>query len=150
MNNIKQKISVYYSAIAKVLLAVVVPLLLMTPALVSAQAADTAMCGDVKLQPGQSCCAGAPTALLDCPGDDLWGLLALVINIMTGGVAIAAVAGVVYGAILYSSAGGSSDNIKKAKTVFTNVAIGVVMYLLAYAFLNYIIPGGILIPGASK
>lgn len=74
----------------------------------------------------------------------LWKLLLTIINILTGGIAITAVGGVIYASILYSSAGGSSDNIKKAKAMFMNIIIGVIAYALMYAFLNYIIPGGIL------
>lgn len=73
----------------------------------------------------------------------LWSILLTVINILTAGVGIAAIGGVVYGSVLYTSAGGSSEQVKKAMTVFTNVVIGVVAYVAMYAFLNFIIPGGV-------
>jgi hypothetical protein len=73
----------------------------------------------------------------------LWSLLLLAINILTAGVGVAAIGGVVYGSVLYTSAGGSSDQTKKAKEIITNVIVGLVAYALAYSFLNFIIPGGL-------
>lgn len=73
----------------------------------------------------------------------VWGILLVVINILTAGVGILAVAGIVYGSVLYASAGGSAEQVKKAVTVFTNVIIGIVAYVGMYAFLNFIIPGGL-------
>jgi hypothetical protein len=93
------------------------------------------------------------TNLIDCEnesntgdpikGSPIWGLLLMAINILTAGIGIAAVGGIIYGSIMYSSAGGNSENIKKAKTIIINVVIGIVMYLFMYSFLNYLIPGGV-------
>lgn len=98
-------------------------------------------------------CGGVTTSIISCDqqgGKDapveetgLWGLLLLAINILTAGVGVLALAGIVYGAILYTSAGGSSEQIKKAKTVFTNVVIGVIAFGGMYALLNFIVPGGV-------
>jgi hypothetical protein len=76
----------------------------------------------------------------------LWSLLLTAINILTAGIGIAAVAGVVYGSIMYASAGGSPDQVKKARGIIVNVVIGIVAYALMYSFLNFIIPGGIFSP----
>ena len=73
----------------------------------------------------------------------VWGLLLIVINILTTGIGIAAVAGIVYGSILYSAAGDSADKVTKARAVIRNVVIGIVAYALMYAALNFIIPGGL-------
>lgn len=73
----------------------------------------------------------------------VWGVLLLVINILTGGIAIAAVGGIVYGSILYTTAGGSPEQVKKAMGIITNVVIGVVAYALMFSGLNFLIPGGI-------
>ena len=73
----------------------------------------------------------------------IWSILLLIINIMTVGVGILAVAGIVYGSILYTSAGGSPYQVKKAKTVIINVVIGILAYLLMFSVLNFIIPGGV-------
>ncbi len=71
------------------------------------------------------------------------GILKLIIKIMTGCVGIAAIGGVVYGAILYSSAGGNVEQAKNARTIILNVVIGIIVFAFAFAFLNWLIPGGV-------
>lgn len=104
-------------------------------------------------------CGGAPTGLINC-GDNktdnngdgvidekdngVWSILLITINILTAGVGVVALAGIVYGSILYTSSGGSQEQVKKAITVFTNVAIGVVAFAGMWALLNFLIPGGVL------
>lgn len=95
-------------------------------------------------------CGGATTNIISCnkSGNELkqngvFALLLLAINILTAGIGILAVGGIVYGSILYTSATSNSDQVKKAINVITNVVIGVVAWALAYSFLNYIIPGGL-------
>jgi hypothetical protein len=99
-------------------------------------------------------CAGVTTSIIDCSqtgGADIkdtgvWGILLLSINILTAGIGIAAIGGIVYGSILYTSAGGSAEQTKKAMGIITNVVIGIIAYALMYAFLNFIIPGGLFVP----
>jgi len=97
-------------------------------------------------------CGGVQTAIISCGGSKdakkaedtgLWGILLLVIGILTAGVGVLALAGIVYGAILGTSAGGSPEQIKKARTVFTNVVIGVVAFGGMYVLLNFLVPGGV-------
>jgi hypothetical protein len=96
-------------------------------------------------------CGGVKTGIINCAqtgtGKDihntgLWGILLLAINILTAGVGVVALAGIVYGAILYTSAGGNQEQVKKAITVFTNVAIGIIAFAGMWALLNFLIPGG--------
>lgn len=98
-------------------------------------------------------CGGVQTAIIHCDqkgGKDatventgLWGLLLVAINILTAGVGIAAIGGIIYGSVLYTSAGGSQEQVKKAMGIITNVVIGVIAYALMFAGLNFLIPGGI-------
>lgn len=98
-------------------------------------------------------CGGVETAILHCDqkggkgaavnDTGVWGILLLAINILTAGVGIAAIGGIVYGAILYTSAGGSPEQVKKAMTIITNVVIGIIAYALMFSVLNYLIPGGL-------
>jgi len=76
-------------------------------------------------------------------GSGVWALLLLGVNILTAGVGIVAVAGVVYGAVLYTTASGDPAKVKKALGIFTNVAIGVIAYAGMFAILNFITPGGL-------
>ncbi len=76
-------------------------------------------------------------------GSGVWALLLLAINILTAGVGLAAVAGVVYGAILYTTSNGDPAKVKQALSTFTNIAIGVIAYAAMYMVLNFITPGGL-------
>lgn len=97
-------------------------------------------------------CGGVTTAIISCsqPGGDgasakdtgLWGILVLAVNILIAGVGVLALAGIVWGSILYTSAGGNPEQVKKAMGVFTNVVIGVVAFAGMWVFLNFLIPGG--------
>lgn len=97
-------------------------------------------------------CGGTPTSIIQCPqnnqGSDpknsgVWGVLLIALNILTAGVGIAAVGGIVYGAILYTSAGDSTEQTKKAIEIIRNVVIGLVAYGMMFIGLNFLIPGGV-------
>jgi hypothetical protein len=97
-------------------------------------------------------CGGAETTIITCKEDNtgknvenngVWALLIMGIRILTAGVGIAAVGGIVYGSILYTSAGDNDSQVKQAKEVIRNVVIGVIAYIAMYALLEFIIPGGI-------
>lgn len=97
-------------------------------------------------------CGGAQTAIIECSqnsegadakNNGIWGVLLIVLNILTASVGIAAVGGIVYGSILYTTAADSTEQTKKAIEVIRNVVIGLVAYGLMYMGLNFLIPGGI-------
>lgn len=96
-------------------------------------------------------CGGAKTSVINCTtgagtsakDSAIWTLLLVILNIMTAGIGILAVGGIVYGSLLYASAGDKADQTKKAIEIITNVVIGIVAYGLMYLILNFLIPGGI-------
>lgn len=71
----------------------------------------------------------------------VWALLTIILNILLALMGIIAVAGVIYGSILYTSAQGNMQQIQQAKSIIRNVLIGLVLYVLLYAILQYLIPG---------
>lgn len=98
------------------------------------------------------CCGNTSTSIIACNEDNssdkiennaIWALLMIVINIMTAGIGILAVAGIVYGAVLYTTAEDKADQVKKATGIIQNVVIGLILYALMWAGLNFIIPGGV-------
>lgn len=105
------------------------------------------------LSVGAAQCGGVKTSIIPCSqtggssgsakNSGVWGLLLLALNILTGGVGIAAVGGVVYAAILYSSASDRTEQVKQAKDTIRNVVIGIAAYGGMYLILNFLIPGGI-------
>jgi hypothetical protein len=86
-------------------------------------------------------CNGYDTSILPC--EDIWGILELTLTILTAGVGVLAVGGIIYGAILYSSAGDNSGQVQKAKEIIRNVVIGLIVFLGMYTFISFLIPGGI-------
>lgn len=95
----------------------------------------------------ESKCGDAPTSIINCGGATgdaaILGIIKMVIQIMTAGIGILAVGTVIYGGILYSASGGSPDNIKKAKELWVNTAIGLIIFAFFVAITNFLIPGGV-------
>lgn len=112
-----------------------------------AAAADTVINDPVK---GNDC-GGVQTAIIKCDADNsgdlnkngIWALLLIVINVMTAGVGVLAVGGIVYGSILYTTAEDKADQVNKATDIIRNVVIGLISFALMWALLNFIIPGGV-------
>lgn len=97
-------------------------------------------------------CGGVDTAIIKCDqkGKDgkvensgIWGILLMVLNILTAGVGIVAVGGLVYAGILYASAGDEAAKVTKAKETIFNVVVGLVSFGLMWAALQFLVPGGI-------
>jgi hypothetical protein len=98
-------------------------------------------------------CGGVETSIISCTQNTkdpktvqqtgVWGVLVLTMNIMIAGVGILAVVGFLYGGYLYITSGGSPEQVKKARVVFTNVVIGVLAFGGMYALLNFLVPGGV-------
>lgn len=101
------------------------------------------------IQPTQAAqCAGVATSIIQCDEKEggentvMW-LLVMTVNIMAIGVAIAAVGGVVWAAILYTTAADNPAQVAKAKTILFNVAIGLAAYGLMFSLINFLVPGGV-------
>lgn len=93
-------------------------------------------------------CGGAKeTAIIKCTEGAGEGaiiyLLRYVVQLMTYGIGILAVGGVILAGIMYASAGGSQEQTKKAKMMLFNIAIGLIAYAFMFAITNFLIPGGV-------
>jgi hypothetical protein len=100
-------------------------------------------CSDGSKPVNAKCANGATYTKPEINDTGVWGILLLIINILTAGVGVVAVGGVVYAAILYATSRGSVEQTKKSIEIMQNVTIGIMAYVLMFAFLNYIIPGGL-------
>ncbi len=107
----------------------------------SGKCPDGAVISKDDIKSGTRCSDGSAPDTVS--GTGIWGVLLLVINILTAGIGVAAVGGIVYASVLYATARGGVDQTKKAIVIIQNVVIGIVAYVLMFAFLNYIIPGGL-------
>lgn len=117
---------------------------------------DNAAPAQSESEAGDGKCAGVEVSYLDaiCKGSGdgsdgniensgLWQILTGILNIMIAGVGVLAVAGIVYGSILYASAADNQEQVKNAMGIFRNVAIGLVTFAMMYSLLQFLIPGGV-------
>lgn len=109
---------------------------------------DAANCNPDK----DKCCSNVKTSILsfvcgkDAEGnerDPITTILFIVLNVLTAAIGIAAVGGIAYGALLYTTAQSSPEQTKRAISIITNVVIGIVAYGLMYVLLNFLVPGGV-------
>lgn len=89
---------------------------------------------------------------LGCSGKDpkkggdanpIIALLLTALSWMTGLVALAVVGGIIYGGILYTSAQDNASQTQKGITFIINSVLGLVLWIAAYALINFIVPGGL-------
>lgn len=91
----------------------------------------------------QSICSAAKNKSTDPKQSGILIMLNTALGILTGLVGVAAVGAFVYAGIMYSSAGGKSDKVAKAKTIMVNTVIGLVAFAIMGALLQWLIPGGL-------
>lgn len=89
---------------------------------------STAILGD-----GCSCDGGQ--------GESINNILQLVVNILSVGIGVLAVIGIVVVGIQYLTAGGNEEQTRKAKRRLLEIVIGVAAYILIYAILRWLLPG---------
>lgn len=65
------------------------------------------------------------------------------INFLTGLVGVVVAIMIIVGGIQYSSAGGDPGKVAAAKSRITNALLAIVAYIFLFAFLQWIVPGGI-------
>lgn len=66
------------------------------------------------------------------------------VNVLSSMVALVVVASIIWAGIQYTSSEGDPQKVAKAKSRITNSIIAFLVFILLYAFLQFIIPGGLL------
>ena len=66
-----------------------------------------------------------------------------ILKLLTIGVGVA-VGGLTYAGILYSSASGDIQQTAKAKSIITNVIVGVLAFAVMSIVINFLVPGGVI------
>ena len=81
----------------------------------------------------------------NCSGGDnqIMSILGQILNWLAIGVSVAVLIGIVYGAVMYASAGGNEAQTKKAIGIIRNAIIALILYFAMWAILQYLIPGGV-------
>lgn len=73
-------------------------------------------------------------------GDSVTRILDLVVDIMSIGIGILGVIGISIVGIQYLTAGGNEEKTRKAKRRMFEIVIGLVVYVLIYAILQFLMP----------
>ena len=76
-------------------------------------------------------------------GSDIFDLLGAVVDIFVILVGVLGVVGIVLSGIQYLTSGGDVGKMTKAKNRLLQVVIGLIVFGLFSAFLNFLIPGGL-------
>ena len=66
-----------------------------------------------------------------------------IVNFLSAGVALVVISMLIIGGIQYSMAGDNAQAVSAAKQRITNALIGLVAFIFTFAFLQWLIPGGI-------
>lgn len=78
-----------------------------------------------------------------CYCDGVGGILLIVFNVMTGAIGGLAVIGVIISGYQYMTSAGDPGKMTKAKSRIINIVIGLVVFAVMWAVLNFLIPGGL-------
>lgn len=137
-------------------------LLLMPPTLVGAVAIDAG--GTTSSQPktntttsttkktktpakSNAGCGSIQTQVISCSdkvgGNPIYSLLIMLVNFLAVGVGIAVVIGVLIGAYKYIMSNGNAGQVEDAKKTITNSIIALFLFAFMYAFINFLVPGGV-------
>lgn len=76
----------------------------------------------------------------DGQGSGIWLILTIALTVMTFGVGIAGVLGIVISGIQYATAGDNEAQVAKAKQRILQIVIGLAIWATMYAFLGFLLP----------
>ena len=66
-----------------------------------------------------------------------------IINFLSAGVAVVIVAMIIIGGIQYMTADPSAQSVQAAKARITNALLALIVFIFTFAFLQWLVPGGI-------
>lgn len=82
---------------------------------------------------------------IGCQGKDnpIWDMIYAIIRFLSVGVGIVVVGSIIVAGIQYTVSRGDPQATANALKRVTNAAIALAMYILAFALLNFLVPGGL-------
>lgn len=127
----------------KYLTRIVVAVLAIMGALIPAQVAVYADdgCGDNGVQ--TSIIKNQGDCYVDTDGSGVFRILNIVVNVLTMGVGVLGTLGIIIAGIQYLTASGNEAQMAKAKQRIIEVVIGLVVFGVMWAVLQFVIPGGV-------
>lgn len=97
---------------------------------------------------GDESCGSSKTVFnFNCrPGVDnpILGLVFAIVTFLTYGVGIILTLSIVISGIQYATAQGDTNTVHKARMRIFNAVIALLLYIFAFAILNYLVPGGLI------
>lgn len=76
-------------------------------------------------------------------GGPITDLVFALIRFLSFGVGLVIAASIIYAGIMYSTSSGNPENTQAAKKRILNAVVGLVFYILIFAFIQYLVPGGL-------
>jgi len=70
--------------------------------------------------------------------------LVAILRFLTYGVGVVVTMMIIIGGIQYSAAGGNAQAVGAAKARILNAVIALILYIFAFAILNFVVPGGLI------
>ncbi len=92
-------------------------------------------------------CTSKTAFSFDSCGTDNVGIRCLVVEVLKFlniGVGLAVVGGIAAGGIMYATAEGNASKTQTGIKIIANAILGLVLYLLMFAILQFLIPGGVI------
>lgn len=86
------------------------------------------------------------TSIIQCDSkgnESITKLVLIVIDFMAIGVGIAVVGGLTWGGFVYAQSGGDASKVAEAKNIIINAVIGLVLFFILWAGVNFLVPGGL-------
>ncbi|MDQ3064754.1 MAG: pilin [bacterium] len=71
--------------------------------------------------------------------------LVLFINVLSALVGLVVIASIIIGGIQYTASGSDPQKVAAAKDRIRNAIIALIFFIFTYSFLNYLVPGGVLL-----
>jgi hypothetical protein len=137
-NSMKTKIQIVLSA----LLVTLAMFMVLAPNMSVAKAAGGCNTGDTLCREKQN--------KSDCVAQDVnannCGIIKLLdtgFNLVSGAISLAIIGNIIYAGIQYSMAQGDPSKAQKSKDRIRNAVIAFLMYISLYAFIQWLIPGGV-------
>lgn len=93
-------------------------------------------------------CDEVETNLIGCPddGNAIGHIISMVLTVLTVGMGVAATVGMVIVGTKYMMARENEDQVRLAKKRFTEIVLGLAIWAVFFAVVQFIIPGGMLNP----
>lgn len=112
-----------------------------TPALAACQSNEQEV--SLPVDQGGTKCIPKNADSTDISDNPIFFYLKNVLIFLGGGIGLAVVGGIIYGAFLYITARANVAQTEKGQEVIINSVIALVLFIFMYAILQFVIPGGI-------